>query len=54
MVKNLPVNVGDAKEEGSVPEWGRSPGKGNGNPLPYSCLENSMDRGAWEDEINSY
>ena len=30
-----------------IPEWGRSRGEGNGNPLQYSCLENSMDRGAW-------
>ena len=37
-------NVGDL---GSIPELGRSPGRGHGNPLQYSCLENSMDRGAW-------
>ena len=37
-------NAGDL---GSIPESGRSPGEGNGNPLQYSCLENSMDRGAW-------
>ena len=37
-------NVGDP---GSIPGLGRSPGEGNGNPLQYSCLENSMDRGAW-------
>ena len=37
-------NVGDL---GSIPGSGRSPGEGNGNPLQYSCLENSMDRGAW-------
>ena len=37
-------NAGDL---GSVPESGRSPGEGNGNPLQYSCLENPMDRGAW-------
>ena len=37
-------NAGDL---GSIPELGRSPGEGNGNPLQYSCLENSMDRGAW-------
>ena len=43
-VKNLPANVGDA---GSIPGSGRSPGEGNGDPLQYSCLENSMDRGAW-------
>ena len=44
MVKNLPAKAGDA---GSIPRSGRSPGGGNGNPLQYSCLENSMDRGAW-------
>ena len=47
MVKNLPANTGDARDTDSVPEWERSPGEGNGNPLQYSCLENSMDRGAW-------
>ena len=44
MVKNPPANAGDA---GSIPGSGRSPGGGNGNQLQYSCLENSMDRGAW-------
>ena len=44
MVENLPVNAGDS---GLIPRWGKSPGGGNGNPLQYSCLENSMDRGAW-------
>ena len=44
MVKNLPANAGDM---GSITGSGRSPGKGNGNPLPYSCLENSMARRAW-------
>ena len=47
VVKNSPANAGDMRDEGSIPELGRSPGKGNGNPLHYSCLENSMDRGAW-------
>ena len=42
VVKNLPANAGDA---GSIPGSGRSPGKGDGNPLQYSCLENPMDRG---------
>jgi len=42
--KNLPASERDA---GSIPGSGRSPGEGNGNPLRYSCLENSMDRGAW-------
>ena len=45
MVKNLPANAGDL---GSIPGLERSPGKGNGNPLQYSCLENSMDKGAWQ------
>ena len=46
VVKNLPDNAGDARDMGSVPGWGRSPGEGNDNPLQYSCLENSMDREA--------
>ena len=46
MVKNLPANVGGIKDVGSFPESGRSPGERNGYPLQYSCLENSMDRGA--------
>ena len=44
LVKNLPANTGDA---GLIPGSRRYPGEGNGNPLQYSCLENSMDRGAW-------
>ena len=42
MVKNLPVNAGDAKAMSLVPGLGRSPGVENGNPLQYSCLENSV------------
>ena len=45
VLKNPPANAGD---EGSIPGLGRSPGKGNGNLLQYSCLENSMGRGAWQ------
>ena len=37
---------------GSIPELGRSPGEGNGNPLQYSCLENPMDRGAWQATVH--
>jgi len=48
MVKNLPANAGDAGDAGSIPGMGRSPGGRNGNPLQYSCLENSMDREAWQ------
>ena len=40
MVKNLPANVGDLREAGSIPRSGRSPGGGHGNPPQYSCLEN--------------
>ena len=47
VVKYLPANAGDARNEGSIPGSGRSRGVGNGNPLQYSFLENSMDRGAW-------
>ena len=43
MVKNLPDNAGDTRDTSSIPRWERSPGVGNGNPLRYSCLENSMD-----------
>ena len=45
--KNLPANAGDARDVGSIPGLWRSRGEGNGHPLQYSCLENSMDRGAW-------
>ena len=47
VVKNLPANAGDARDVGSIPGLGRSPGGGNGNPLQYSCLENPTDRGAY-------
>ena len=45
VVDSLPANAGDA---GSSPGLGRSPGKGNGNTLQYSCLGNPMERGAWQ------
>ena len=47
VVKNLPTNTGDAKNVGLIPGSGRSPGVGNGNPLQYSHLENSMEKGLW-------
>ena len=47
MIKNLAVNAGDTGDVGSILGLERSPGVGNGNPFYYSCLENSMDRGAW-------
>ena len=46
VVKNPPANAGDARD--AIPALGRSSGGGNGNPLQYSCLENPMDRGAWQ------
>ena len=52
MVKNLPANAGDIRDLGSIPGSGRSPGGGHGNPLQYSCLENSMDRGAWQATVH--
>ena len=52
VVKNLPSNAGDVRDMGSIPGLGRSPGGGNGNPLQYSCLENPMDRGAWQATVH--
>ena len=50
VVKNPPANAGDIRDAGSVPGSGRSPGGRHGNPLQYSFLENSMDRGAMESQ----
>ena len=47
MGKNLPANAGDRRDVGLIPGLGRFPGEGNGNPLQYPCLENSIDREAW-------
>ena len=47
VVKN-PANTGDVRDAGPIPGLGRFPGVGNGNPLQYSCLDNLMDRGAWQ------
>ena len=44
MVKNLPANAGDVRDEGSIPGSGKSPGAEHGNPLQYSCLENPHGR----------
>ena len=48
VVKNSPTNAGGAENLGSIPVLERVPEVGNGNPLQYSCLENCMDRGAWQ------
>ena len=47
VVKNPPANAGDVRDVRRIPEWGRFPGGGQGNPLQYSCLEKPMERGAW-------
>ena len=47
VVKNSTANAGDIRDAGSILGSGRSPDIGNGNPLQFSCLENSMDRAAW-------
>ena len=52
MVKNPPANTRDIKDVGLIPGSGRSPGGGHGNPLQYSCLENPMDRGAWQATVH--
>ena len=54
MVNNLPTSAGDARDVGSIPESGRSPGRGNGNPVQYSCLGNHMDRGAWWAAVHGF
>ena len=52
VVKNPPANAGDIKSRGFDPWVRKISGAGNGNPLQYSCLENSMDRGAWRATIH--
>ena len=48
VIKNPPADAGDKGDAGSMPGSGRSPGGGHGNPLQYSCLEKSMNRGDWQ------
>ena len=52
VIKNPPANAGDAKDKGSIPGSGSSPGGGHGNPVQYSCLENPMDREAWRATVH--
>ena len=53
VVKNLPANAADgSKRRGFNPCLGKIPGGGDGNPLQYSCLENPMDRGAWQARVH--
>ena len=52
MVKKLSANGGDKRNMGSIPGSGRSSEGGHGNPLQYFCLENPIDRGAWEATVH--
>ena len=52
MVKNPPANAGELKDASSIPGLGRFPGEENGNPLQYSCLEDPMDREAWQATVH--
>ena len=54
VVKNPPANAGDTRDSGSIPGSGRSPGGGPGNPLQYSCLENLMNREAWQAIVHRF
>ena len=51
-IKNLPTNAGNVRDSSSIPESGRCLGRGHGHPLHYLCLENSMDRGAWQTAVH--
>ena len=52
VVKNPSADAGDTRDAGSIPALGRSPGGRNGNLLQYFCLENSIDRGAWQAAVH--
>ena len=52
VAKKLPANAENIIHVGSIPGWGRYPGGGHGNALQYSCLENPMDRGAWQATVH--
>ena len=54
LVKNLPASAGDANDAGLIPVLGRYLGGGNGHPLQYSCLENSMGRGVWRGRVHGF
>ena len=54
VVKNILANLADTRFVALIPGLGSSPGVGNGNPLQYSCLENSMDRGVWQATVYGF
>ena len=52
VVRNLPANARDIRDMDWIPGLGRTPGGGHGNPVQFSCLENPMDRGAWQATVH--
>ena len=52
VIKNTPANAGNIGDAVLIPGLGRSPGGGHGYPFQYSCLENPMDRGAWQSMVH--
>ena len=52
VVKDLPDGAGDIRDVGLIPDWGRAPGEGHGNPLQHSCLENPTDGGGWQAAVH--
>ena len=54
VIKNLPANTGDAGDMGMIPGSGRTSGVKNGNPLQFSCLENFLNRGAWQATVHRF
>ena len=54
VVKNPSAKAGDLRHTSSIPGWGRSPGGGHGNLLQYSCLDNPVDRGAWQATVQGF
>ena len=52
VIKNPPANAGNIRDADLIPGLGRSPGGGHGYPFQYSCLENPMDRGAWQSMVH--
>ena len=54
VIKKPPANTGDIRDIGLILGSGKSPGKGNGNPLQYSCLENPMDRVTWKATVHEF
>ena len=54
MVKHPPASVGDSGDSDSIPRLGRFSGVGNDNPFQYSCLENPMDKGAWQAAVQGH